>query len=199
MPLLAQPQMKSRLRDFWTQTRRMDDVLSRIALHPRSLSVDVGGGLTTPLRWMPGQRICIDPLAEHYAARFALPHEQVEYRTGSGEQLTLESGVVDLVVCTNCIDHTDDPWAVIRNIERVLKPGGWLWLSCEISPPDRTRNPGHPHALDHSKLCSLVSVFETVLSWEEPWRGVLRYLQNREPFSAVELGFLLRKGCADVG
>ncbi|MFT5685895.1 MAG: SAM-dependent methyltransferase [Myxococcota bacterium] len=197
MPLLVEPGVEERLRDYWIETRRMDTVLDRTGLHSGSVSVDIGGGLTTALRWLPGKRVCIDPLAAHYAARFDLPHERVEYRTGSGELLPLKSGTVDLVICTNCIDHTNDPWAVIAEVERVLRPGGWLWLTCEIRPPEKARNPGHPHALDRASLCSMVSGFETVLSWEEPWRGVLRYLQGREPFTAVEFGFLLRRGASD--
>ncbi|MES2638566.1 MAG: class I SAM-dependent methyltransferase [Myxococcota bacterium] len=194
MPRLAQPDAEQRLRAYWTEARRMDEVLARVSLTPSSLSVDVGGGLTTPLRWLPGRRLCIDPLAEHYGARFDLPHDRVSYALGHGECLPLAGGTVDLVVCTNCIDHTDDPWAVVREIWRVLRPGGWLWFSCEVNPPDQERNAGHPHALDRGALERLVAAFEVVLVWEEPWRGAYRFLMNEEPFPAVELGFLLRKG-----
>jgi hypothetical protein len=39
----------------------------------------------------------------------------------------------------------------------------------------------------------LVSGFGSILTWEEPWRGVYGFLLNRDPFPAVELGFLLKK------
>lgn len=193
MPELARPEAEDRLRDYWTSARRMSEVLARVALDTRSLSVDVGGGLTTPLRWLPGRRICVDPLAEHYAERCQLPLDLVTYAFGQGERLPLVSGTADLVICTNCIDHTDDPLAVVREVERVLKPGGWFWFSCEINAPDQERNAGHPHALDRHAIVDLVSGFESVLTWEEPWRGVYGFLLDRDPFPAVELGFLLKK------
>jgi SAM-dependent methyltransferase len=193
MPELARPEAEDRLHTYWTGARRMGEVLARVPLGVNSLSVDVGGGITTPLRWVPGKRICIDPLAEHYAQRFDLPLDRVTYIFGQGERLPLVSGTVDLVICTNCIDHTDDPAAVIREVERVLKPGGWFWFSCEERAPDRKRNAGHPHALDREAIGNLVSGFGTALTWEEPWRGVYGFLLGHAPFPAVELGFLLMK------
>lgn len=193
MPLLGRQKSEDGLRDYWRRSRRMDEVLSKVLLDEGSLSVDVGGGLTTPLRWLRGQRLCIDPLAEHYAERFELPLDRVTYARGQGESLALVSGSVDLVICTNCIDHTDDPWGVISEVQRVLRPGGWFWFSCEENPPDQERNAGHPHALHREAIRGLVSDFETVLAWEEPWRGVYGFLLDHEPFPALELGFLVRK------
>ena len=198
MPVLSQPGAEERLREYWRQTRRMGQVRSLVHLDARSVSVEVGGGMTTPLRWFPGRRLCIDPLADHCAARFPLPAERVTYRTGSGEALPLSDASADLVVCTNCIDHTDDPWAVMAEIARVLQLGGWLWFTCEIRPPDRARNPGHPHVLDRKSLRALLSGLTARLSWEEPWRGVLRFLREREPCSAIELGFLAQKESCDA-
>jgi SAM-dependent methyltransferase/predicted O-methyltransferase YrrM len=43
--------------------------------------------------------------------------------------LSLPDGAVDGVVCSNLLEHTPDAEAVIREIERVLRPGGWGYLS----------------------------------------------------------------------
>jgi SAM-dependent methyltransferase/predicted O-methyltransferase YrrM len=43
--------------------------------------------------------------------------------------LPLESASVDGVVCSNLLEHTPDSEAVIREIERVVRPGGWAYLS----------------------------------------------------------------------
>ena len=193
VPELARPRAEERLRAYWQSARHMDDVLARIGLDGDSLSVDVGGGLTTPLPWLPGRRICVDPLSEHYADRFPLPLDRVIYAPQQGESLPVLSGSADLVICTNCIDHTDDPKAVIREVARVLHPGGWFWFTCEARSPDQRRNPGHPHALDQDAIRALVAGFDVALAWEEPWRGVYRFLRDLEPTPHVELGFLLRQ------
>jgi SAM-dependent methyltransferase len=43
--------------------------------------------------------------------------------------LPVPDGAVDAVVCSNLLEHTPDARAVIREIERVLRPGGWGYLS----------------------------------------------------------------------
>ncbi len=45
------------------------------------------------------------------------------------EALPVPDGGADAVVCSNLLEHTRDPEAVIREIERVLRPGGWAYLS----------------------------------------------------------------------
>ena len=44
-------------------------------------------------------------------------------------RLALRDGSVDGVVCSNLIEHTRTPAAVIDEMHRVVRPGGWIWLS----------------------------------------------------------------------
>jgi SAM-dependent methyltransferase len=43
--------------------------------------------------------------------------------------LPFQDGTVDGVVCSNLLEHTPDAEAVVREIERVLRPGGWAYIS----------------------------------------------------------------------
>ena len=43
--------------------------------------------------------------------------------------LPLEDASVDGAFCSNLLEHTPDAAAVIREIERVLRPGGWGYIS----------------------------------------------------------------------
>ncbi len=45
------------------------------------------------------------------------------------EALPLPDSAADGVVCSNLLEHTRDTEAVIREVERVLRPGGWAYLS----------------------------------------------------------------------
>lgn len=43
--------------------------------------------------------------------------------------LPLDSDSIDGAFCSNLLEHTPDTAAVIREIERVLRPGGWGYIS----------------------------------------------------------------------
>lgn len=48
---------------------------------------------------------------------------------GDGTALPVATGALDGVLCSNMLEHTPDPNGVIAELERVVRPGGWIWLS----------------------------------------------------------------------
>lgn len=69
----------------------------------------------------------IDPAAS--AINVAQTHAQsaglsIDYRVGRGESLPLDDGSVDVVVCVDVLEHIPAWPKVLREIHRVLKPGG---------------------------------------------------------------------------
>lgn len=48
---------------------------------------------------------------------------------GVGESIPLASSSVELVLCTQVLEHTDDPQGVLNEIARILRPGGTCLLS----------------------------------------------------------------------
>ena len=63
---------------------------------------------------------------------------------GVAERLPYEAGRFDVVLCTQVLEHVDEPGAVVGEIRRVLAPGGMALLSTHGSfvfhpspPPDR--------------------------------------------------------------
>jgi SAM-dependent methyltransferase len=46
-----------------------------------------------------------------------------------GGRLPFSSASFDGVFCSNVLEHTPDTAALIAEIERILRPGGWAWIS----------------------------------------------------------------------
>ena len=51
-------------------------------------------------------------------------HLQIRYLQGYGEEIPLETGSFDYVACCDVLEHVADVEKVIKEISRVMKPGG---------------------------------------------------------------------------
>lgn len=47
---------------------------------------------------------------------------------GDIHELPLEDNSVDAIICVSILEHVEDPWKAMREMYRVLKPGGYLYL-----------------------------------------------------------------------
>lgn len=47
-----------------------------------------------------------------------------------GENLPFRDGSFDVIVSLQMLEHVEHPAAVLREVYRILKPGGWFYLSC---------------------------------------------------------------------
>lgn len=46
--------------------------------------------------------------------------------------LPVPDGAFDAVLCTEVLEHVPEPLAALRELSRVLRPGGWLFLSAPL-------------------------------------------------------------------
>lgn len=143
--------------------------------------LEVGSGPVGVSAFYPArERLAIDPLADIYAEipeLSALRSPEVTYRKGMGESLPAATKGYDLVMIENCIDHVRSIEEVMTELERVLRPGGILYLTvnCRTSwgflvhrllsrlGIDR----GHPHTFTADRARSLVSRGPFDLLWFE--------------------------------
>lgn len=103
------------------------------------LEVGVGSGLNLPFYSSVVSRVhAVDPSAELLAiarrktARLRFP---VEFHRGSAENLSFEDGSMDTVVMTWTLCSIPEPALGLREIRRVLKPGGRLiFIEHGLSP-----------------------------------------------------------------
>jgi ubiquinone/menaquinone biosynthesis C-methylase UbiE len=79
--------------------------------------------------------IGVDPLAADYRRLF--PKLQTRSHTvgAIGEELPFHDAAFDVVISDNVIDHAADPFAIINELVRVLKPGGLLYFTVNIHHP----------------------------------------------------------------
>lgn len=57
----------------------------------------------------------------------------------------------DLVLCVETLEHVKNPWLIVENMRKVLKPGGWMFIT--------TPGTGHPQ---HDWPSDYYRYFETV-------------------------------------
>lgn len=135
--------------------------------------IEVGCGPVGLAGFFPAaERLLVDPLEDYYRTNqvlVALRNPQAVYRAGGGEALPAAAGQYDLAVIENCIDHVRDADAVMRELVRVLRPGGLLYLTVNCRTPtgywvhrllSRLRlDPGHPHTFTPPKLRQMLEGF----------------------------------------
>ncbi|HKG96163.1 MAG TPA: class I SAM-dependent methyltransferase [Gemmatimonadaceae bacterium] len=136
----------------------------------RAKVIEVGCGPIGVAGFFPAaERVAVDPLEDFYGTNevlSALRNPAVQYRKGVGEALPAEDGGFDLAIIENCIDHVHDMQGVMRELTRVLKPGGVLYLTVNC----RTKlgfvvhralsslrlDPGHPHTFTPPRVGRLM-------------------------------------------
>ena len=122
------------VRQSFFSDRVREVALARADVRPGLLAADVGAGtgfLTEAmLRW--GLRvIAVDQsqaMLKELVRRLGHP-EGVECRAGEAESLPLADAEVDRVFANMYLHHVESPPAAVREMARVLRPGGTLVLT----------------------------------------------------------------------
>lgn len=114
--------------------------------------VAVGSGCACELRdWPAGLKVEIDPLLYAYQQLGMLlpdrPDAPPTLRLAVGiEDLPLLDEMADVVVCRNALDHVEHPSAGFAEMWRILKEGGYFFLSVDLGgePTPDEPNPFSP-------------------------------------------------------
>lgn len=125
--------------------RKVIDLASRYDEPSAILDVGCGSGrlLRAAHRRWPGARLSgVDPSAGMIEAGRRLTPAEL-YVTGA-ESVPLGDSSVDLVFSTIAFHHWADPAAGLREVVRVLRPGGRFVLADNVGPPWLARFIGDP-------------------------------------------------------
>lgn len=143
--------------------------------------IEVGSGPVGIVGFVHGgTRVGVDPLESFYArdpVLTALRPPDVRYTEGVAERLPCTDASFDLAIVDNCIDHVRDVRAAMREIARVLRPGGILYFAVNCRTPwgflvhralSRLRiDAGHPHTFTPRRARALVTRAPFRLLWSE--------------------------------
>lgn len=98
----------------------------------------------------------VDVLAEQYNSWGHSPERILPFNGGPTE---IPAGSCDIVFCLNVIDHTTKPELIVKELERILKPGGTLYLFVHARK-EHEINDCHPLAWDEALLRGLFRQFQ---------------------------------------
>lgn len=102
-------------------------------------------------------------------------YEIVDYPStdvlGIGEKLPFKSGSLDAVMSFAVLEHVRDPFACAREIIRVLKPGGTLYITVPFLQPFHGY-PDHYYNMTSSGLKNLFARDLEILDCGVPFYGV---------------------------
>ena len=119
--------------DHEQQDRQLAEGLTLMGLRADEVVLDLGcgtGSLTAVLLGKLGERgrvVAVDISPAMLAqARAKISDERVSWHVGDVCALPVEDASIDRVLCYSVWPHFDDYAAAIREIERVLRPGGQL-------------------------------------------------------------------------
>jgi len=75
---------------------------------------------------------------------------------GDLRKIPLADSSVDIIICIQVLEHLPEPWKVIEELYRILKPGGTIFASCPQGEPQHQV----PYDFYRYTIYGLRSIFE---------------------------------------
>ncbi len=108
----------------------------------RGRALDVGCGAGQVAKAVKRERPDLDVLASDVSraaiAAASTSTEGVHFRLATAERLPFADGELDFVWIFDVLEHVDDPEVVLREVARVLKPGGGFHIVLPLEGQPRT-------------------------------------------------------------
>ena len=118
-------------------SRRVRDLLETFQPVPSEARViEVGSGAHGLIFCFGGEhRVGVDPLAADYCRLFPAWQRRASTVAAVGESLPFRDRSFDVVLCDNVVDHAESPSRIVRELVRILTPGGLLYFTVNIHHP----------------------------------------------------------------
>jgi len=174
----------ARERTFTRSLRQLENLVS-----PPGCLLDVGcyAGVFMRVAAAAGWTVTgVEPSL--WAAAIARREGVGAVHSGSLEKAGLKPGSFDVICIWDVIEHLGDPAAMLREIRRLLKPGGFLALSTHLldSPAARLLGPRYPFLQDMHVVHFTRSTLQRILA-DTGFEVISRSVHRR----VLRLGYLL--------
>ncbi len=148
----------------------LEEVRDVITIDQTTCILEIGSGPAGILTFLSSDnRHAIDPLEDYFSSieQYSIFRDKrVKYQQGMGEHLPYDDEYFDFIIIDNVLDHCNSPEDVVKEMHRVLRPGGVVYFRqntyhvwgkmirelLELIRIDR----GHPHTFLKSYLERLV-------------------------------------------
>ena len=95
--------------------------------------IEVGSGAHGLIFYFGSNRsVGVDPLAVSYGSLFSQWQKSAATVAAVGESLPFPDRSFDVVLCDNVVDHAESPAQIVRELVRILKPGGLLYFTVNV-------------------------------------------------------------------
>ena len=118
-------------------SRRVRDLLETYQPIPRDARIiEVGSGAHGLIFCFGGEhRVGVDPLAVAYGELFPGWQRRAQTVAAAGESLPFVDQSFDVVLCDNVVDHAECPAQIVKELARILVPGGLLYFTVNVHHP----------------------------------------------------------------
>jgi len=114
----------------FVESKRIDWILNLLAPQKSETILEVGCGAGHVLQKIPlGKLYGIDVSSKMISLATRRLGDLVDLKKCNAERIEYPDKFFDKIICTEVLEHTLDPSAVLREIQRVVKPGGTIILS----------------------------------------------------------------------
>ena len=118
-------------------SQRVRDLLETFQpITPHARVIEVGSGAHGLIFYFGSSHgIGVDPLAVSYGSLFPRWQSSAPTVAAVGESLPFPDQSFDVVLCDNVVDHAESPSKIVRELTRILVPGGLMYFTVNIHHP----------------------------------------------------------------
>lgn len=115
-------------------SRRVRDLLEGFQpIEAEARVIEVGSGAHGLIFYFGAKNgVGVDPLAVSYGNLFPRWQSQSPTVAAVGESLPFPDKSFDIVICDNVVDHAESPQQIVRELTRILAPGGLLYFTVNV-------------------------------------------------------------------